>query len=139
MPLNYKIIPELGIVYVRYWGVANIQETVDTFRVFSQDPDFSPHLKHLIDLEGIREYERSFPDLMKLQAMKADSIVTGAGPTYLIYYAPTRISMTMARTILKSWDGLSPVIGRVVQTEEEALGLLGLGQRSFADLPMNRV
>jgi hypothetical protein len=138
MAVSYEIVPDLGIVYVRYWGVATVQETLETFGRFTQDPDFHPDLKHLIDLSCIVEYERSFPELMKLQAYKADTVMQGRGPSYMVYFAPNRLSQAMARTILKSWDGLSGVIGRVAQGETEALEMLGLQQRSFADLPMNR-
>lgn len=137
MPLKYEIFPGLGIVYVKYWGVATVPETAAVFGQFTQDPNFRPDLKHLVDLEDIVEYERSFPELMKLQAMKASALMPASSPSYLIYYAPNPVSLTMARSVLKSWDGLSAVVGRVVQTEEEALHLLGLEQRSFADLPMN--
>jgi hypothetical protein len=56
----------------------------------------------------------------------------------MVYYAPSRISQAMAKTILKSWDGLSGVSGRMARDESEALEMLGLQQRSFADLRMNR-
>lgn len=139
MAVSYEIIPEIGIVYVRYWGVAEFHDTIETFARFAQDPQFSPHLKHLVDLAGVVEYDRNYPELMKLQAGKVDTLSMGAGPSYLIYYAPTRISQSMARMILKSWDGLSSIVGRMATDEGEALEMLGVPQRSFADLPMNRV
>lgn len=136
MPLTYTIMPDLGMVYVRYWGVTSVQETVDMFAQFSADPASSPDLKHLVDLAGVVEYERSFPELMKLQAQKADTIMQSSSPVILVYYAPTRLSLTMARMILRSWDGLGSVVGRVAQTEEQALDMLGTGMKRFADLPL---
>ncbi|WP_273282254.1 hypothetical protein [Pseudooceanicola atlanticus] len=139
MPLTYTILPGIGLVYVRYWGVLNVQETTETFARFSRDPLFRPDLKHLIDMKDVVEYERSFLDLMKLQANVADTILKAPTPVHLVYYAPTRMSLSLARTILKSWDGLGSVIGRIAQDEEQALVMLGLGHQRFADLPMNRV
>lgn len=139
MPLTYTILPDLGVVYVKYWGVLNIAETVETFTRFTQDPDFRPDLRHLVDLAEVVEYERSFTELMKLQALKASALEPGPSPAYLIYYAPTRLSLTLAHQILKSWDGLDHLVARVVQSQDEALMLAGLTQRRFADLPLRRV
>lgn len=136
MPLTYTIIPELHLVYVRYWGVANIGESMQVFAQYASDPDFRADQKHLIDLKDVVEYERSFPELIKLQAEKADTLMQSKTPNLMVYYAPNRNSHSMARTILKSWDGLGATVGLIAQTEHQALSMLGLGVQSFAELPM---
>ncbi len=139
MPLTYQILPDIGLIFVRYWGVTNVQETMETFARCAAEPEFSTDQKHLVDLSRVVEYERAFPDLMKLQAQKAGTLVHEGPPTQMVYYAPTRISLTMARSILKSWDGLEQVVGLIAQAEDEALEMLGLDLRRFADLPMKTV
>jgi hypothetical protein len=136
MPLKYEIIPDLGLVYVRYWGICTVQETIETFARYAAEPEAAPDQRHLVDLSRVEEYERHFPELMKLQAQKADAVTKGATPATLLYYAPTPISLSMARTILRSWDGLDQVVGRIADTEAQALDMLGLRQRRFADLPL---
>lgn len=138
MPLQYTILRDVGLVYVRYWGLASVQETVEVFQAFTEDPAFRPDLKHLVDLKDLVDYERAYADLIKFQALQADSIADRSRPTHMVYFAPTPIGMSMARAALKSWEGLGALIGGVAQDETEALEMLGLGQRSIADLPMDR-
>ncbi|WP_407492900.1 hypothetical protein [Pseudooceanicola sp. MF1-13] len=134
MPLKYAIHGDLNLVYVRYWGVTNVAETMEVFGQYSADPEYHPDQRHLVDLREVVEYERSFPELMKLQARKADTVTRSRAPTMMVYHAPTRISLTMARSILKSWDGLGAVVGRIAQSEAEALSMLGVDEENFANL-----
>lgn len=136
MPLNYQIFPGLGLVYVRYWGVANLTETMATFGQYAADPLASPDQKHLVDLSAVEDYDQDFAHLMQVQAQKADTVVPGQAPTLMVYHAPTPVSLRMARSILRSWEGLDHVIGMVAQTEEQAIDMLGLGLTRFADLPL---
>ena len=138
MSLSYQILPELNLVYVRYWGVCTIAETMEVFGQYAADPQFRPAQKHLIDLAQVVEYERTFPAMSQLQARKADTLMLSKRPTIMVYYAPNRLSQTMARNILKSWDGLGAVVGRTARSEREALDMLGIGSDSFDALPMNR-
>lgn len=138
MPLTYQIMPEINLVYVRYWGVCALADTDRVFAEYAADPQFRPDQKHLIDLKGVVEYERTFSEMAKLQARKADTLMKSKRPTIMVYYAPTRLSQTIARNVLKSWDGLGAVVGRIARDEREALDMLGIGSESFADLPMNR-
>ncbi|WP_375173314.1 hypothetical protein [Pseudooceanicola sp.] len=137
MAVHYRILSDIGLVYVRYSGVATVQETVEAFTRFSRDPDSRPELKHLIDLKDIVEYDRSYVDLMKFQALQVDTLMASGRPSFMIYLAPTRISRSMAHSALKSWDGLEAMVVRVVQDEAEALEMLGLEQRCIDEL-MNR-
>jgi hypothetical protein len=118
--------------------VATIQEAMGAFAEFSRDPLFRPDLKHLVDLAEITEYIRSYPDLMKFLAIQAGTLMKASGPTYMVFLAPTPVSRSMAHSALKSWDGLGAIIGRVVQHEAEALEMLGLEQRSIAELPFSQ-
>ena len=136
MPLTYTIMPDLNLVYVRYQGFADLSETLRVFGEYSADPQFRPDQKHLIDLSQVTDYERSFTQMVKTQAAKADTIMESKNPTIMVYYAPTRVSQAMARSILKSWDGLGVTVGRTARDETEALSMLGLGQTRFAELPL---
>ncbi|EAQ01472.1 hypothetical protein OB2597_01247 [Pseudooceanicola batsensis HTCC2597] len=136
MPLRYEILPEIGLVYIRYWGLATLQETAEAFLAYAQDPLFRPGQNHLIDLSRIDDYERNFPDLIKLQAAKADFIMTEGHRSLTVYYAPTRIGYAMALSIIRSWEGLNGVVPILTQDEGEALALLGVKETQFADLPM---
>ena len=135
MPLTYTIIPDHNLVYVRYWGFAQLSDTLKVFGDYAADTAFRPDQKHLIDLSEITDFERSFVDLVSAQAAKADAILQSQAPTMMVYLAPTQVAQAMARSILKSWDGLDVTVGRTAQDMDEALSMLGLPARSYADLP----
>ena len=136
MSLTYTIIPESGLVYVRYVGTARLAETMEVFGRYAQDPAYRPGQKQLVDLSGITGYERDFLEMVKLQARKAETMSTNGAQSLAVYHAPTSVSLEMARLVGRSWEGLEKVVVRVAQSEDQALEMLGVPGARFADLPM---
>ncbi len=130
MPLSYRILPELGVVYVRYEGFAWIADTVETFGRYMQDPNFKPGQRQLVDLSRLTGFERDFMKFFELQAQKAEAFVS-APQSLFVYYAPTPIGQSMVQLIRRSWEGTSIVVQVVQDDEAEALALLGVRETSF--------
>lgn len=134
MPVSFRILPEHGIVYVRYEGFALLDETLQAFGEYAAHPLARPGQKHLIDLAEVTGIEQDYVKMMRVQAGKADALMGTGQQTLMVYYAPTRLSYEMSKFILRSWEGIEAVVPLVQQDETQALALLGVDRNSFAEL-----
>lgn len=134
MPVTFQILPDRGLVYVRYQGPARLDETMEAFGRYMQHPDARPWQKHLVDLSAVTDIERDYAKLMAVQARKADQFLPGKSEVLMVYYAPTRIAREIAHMVLKSWETFDAVVARVQSSERDALSLLGLPETRFSDL-----
>lgn len=134
MPLTYRILPAKGLVYVKYTGLVTPTETARVFAEYASHPDRRPGQKQLVDLSAITGIAADYPDIMAMQARKAQTFLEGPVPVLIAYHAPTQLGWRMSAMILKSWKGLPGLVARVFHDEEAALDFLGLRERSFAAL-----
>ncbi len=135
MSVSFEILPDRGLVYVRYIGTALVSESARCFGQYAAHKDFAPGQKQLVDLSGVTGYERDYPRIFDLQMRKADVFMDGVTQTLLVYFAPTQTAMSLASLIARSWDGVPGTCPRIVDTcEEDALRLLGQPESLFAEL-----
>lgn len=134
MSVDFKILQQHGLVYVRYQGIACAAETQTCFQAYMQHPDFQPGLKQFVDLSDLTGFEPDYFSIMQLQMMKAEAFLKGIGQTLMVYYAPNDIALEVAAIAARSWDDVDRVVAIVHQDEAEALKLLGLKAASLADL-----
>lgn len=134
MPINVNILASRGLVYVRYWGFATLDESFEAFGRYAADPRFQPGQKQLVDLSGLTGFEADYPRLFLLQAEKASVFLPSGVQTMLVYYAPTPVSARLANLARQSWEDIDNVVPTVMTREDEALGVLGQPERRFADL-----
>ncbi|NDV98122.1 hypothetical protein G0A00_02315 [Yangia sp. PrR002] len=134
MSVTFRILPKHGLVYASYEGQAYLKETSAALTDYLSHPDFRPGQKHLVDLSRVTGWDGDFVELMKIQARMADAMLGGGAEAMKVYYAPTRISLELARLALQSWDGLDGAVMLVQQSERRSLALLGLAERSFEQL-----
>lgn len=134
MPVTFRILPDLGLVYVRYEGFALVAESLAAFADYARHPQCRPGQKQLIDLSGITGFEKNFVQLLKLQAKKAEVFTGHGAQTLIVYYAPDPEAFAMARLIERSWEPFPAVIALVQDNEPGALSILGLPGQTFADL-----
>ena len=127
MPLNFKIIPDLGLVYTRYEGRIGIDLCFEVFRSYAAHPDARPEQMHFVDLSRITKIECDHARMMMFQAEKAMHLLKGSSPPVMVYYAPGPVPYQFARMTQRSWEGLSGATVIVQQDESRALEVLGLG------------
>ncbi|MBU2962184.1 hypothetical protein KO516_15460 [Citreicella sp. C3M06] len=137
MSIDFHILADRGLVYVRYEGFALIDDTMKAFGRYMQHPQARPGQKQFVDLSGVTGYERDFTRLMAIQARKADQFGSGGTQTLMVYYAPSRLGLELAQLVLRSWEGFDAVVALIQQSEQEALSLLGLPETCVADLLEN--
>lgn len=134
MPVTYRILPERGLVYVRYVGFAALPETNDLLTRYMADPDRRPGQKQLVDLSEVTGFERDFVSLMAVQARKAEAFVQPGAQTLLVYYAPHDAGFEMARLRARSWLGISSVVATIQRDATAALDILAQPERDMAAL-----
>jgi hypothetical protein len=134
MPIDFNILAARGLVYVRYWGFARLDESFEAFGRYAADPGFAPGQKQLVDLSAVSGFETDYPRLFLLQAEKAAVFLPSGTQTMIAYYAPTPVAFRLASLVRQSWEDIDTVVPTVLTREDEALGVLGQPERRFADL-----
>jgi hypothetical protein len=134
LPLTFRILPDLGLSYVRYAGHVTVAEAAEAIAAYFAHPDFRPGQKQLVDLAAVTSFERNYPELLALQAAKLERFGAAGADMLLAYHAPGQLARDMAMLIVRSWDGMPGVVARVLAAEHECLALLGLPHATFDDL-----
>ena len=134
MPVRFDVISHRGIVVVHNFGHLTVATTQSAFAAFTASPACIPGQIHLSDLSAVTSYERDLPGFLQVQADIADKFHGDAPETLLVIYAPTPISMELARFLHNSWSGTGSVIPRIATTEAEALAILGVPETRISDL-----
>lgn len=133
MPSSFRIIPRLGLVLIEHSGFITVQESLDSIAAYAVHPDARPGQKHLATFAQVTDYERDWLRIMSIQARLADVVVPSDHETLLVMHAPHKVAREVAILIRKSWEGNGGVIPNIVQTEAEALSLLGIKGTQFHD------
>ncbi len=137
MSIEFRILPERGLVYIRYAGVITFPETAQAFGAYMQHPDMRPGQKQLVDLSRVTDWDKDFAGLLQLQAEKADAFLGSGHETHFVYFAPTEHTRVMARMILRSWEDVPGVIPLLQETEADALHVLGQPEATIDALLQN--
>ena len=131
MAIEFRILPDRGLVYVRYEGHISFDETGRAFGAYMQHPDMRLGQKQLVDLARVTDWDRDFTQLLKLQAGKADAFLGAGHEVHFVYYAPSEHTQQMARMVLRSWDDVPGVIPLLAETEADALQVLGQPEQTI--------
>jgi hypothetical protein len=129
MPLGFRILPELGVIAVRYVGLARLDETIVQLQACATHPDFHPAFRHVVDLRALTDFERDVLGFFKMQAAAIDTFpenTQGEHPFHMVMLAPSGPAWEMADQVRRTWEGLGLTIVRIVDTPEAVVDLLGL-------------
>lgn len=137
MSISFRILPDRGLVFVRYEGVIHFADSERAVAAYAADPEARPGQKQLVDLAAVTGWERNFPRLMRLQTAKAEVFLGSRHDLLIVYHAPSVRTRELARLTLRSWDGVPGVVPLVQETEAGALNVLGQPETSFAALSQN--
>ncbi|WP_147104209.1 hypothetical protein [Tateyamaria sp. syn59] len=125
MPVRFRILPDRGLVVVRYSGHVAIDDTMRATRAYVSHPHYAPGQKQLVDFGPITGYEKDYVRFMQMQAEKAGRFASSRTQSLVVYIAPTAISQELASLFFKSWNDVHNVVPIVQDCEIEALTLLG--------------
>lgn len=133
MPTALTVLPHYGLMYVRYSGHATAAEAIEAFQEYLDHPDYAPGQKHLIDFTEVTGFEGDYTKLMELQARLVDTVMDGQQALF-VYCAPTPLTQQMSQHSVTAWKDIKKVVVRVLTTEAEAMDVVGLPGRAFAEL-----
>lgn len=135
MPVAFRLVPSRNLIVVTFSGLAGLAETLAGAREIAGSPGYRAHMNHLVDLRPIMGWERDFPGFMALQAQLGDIFAWHRSGAIIVGIAPHAAAQEMSGLVLRSWTGVEgmPVL-RIVTDEEQALSLLGLRERSLAEV-----
>jgi len=125
MPVEFKILPERGLVVVRYSGYAAVEDTLTATKAYISHPEYSAGQKQLVDMSGITGFEKDHVQFMEMQAEKAERLANSGLQSLVVYIAPTAISQDLSAMFVRSWIDVDAVVPLVQHSEAEALALLG--------------
>ncbi|RKE93526.1 hypothetical protein [Sulfitobacter guttiformis] len=131
MPVELIILPERGLVVVRYSGKVTIEDTLFATKSYLSHPEYSAGQKQLVDMSGITGFEKDHVQFMKMQAEKAERLANSGLQSLVVYIAPTAISQDLSAMFVRSWIDVDAVVPLVQHFEAEALGLLGQSEKTI--------
>jgi hypothetical protein len=134
MPGSLRIINDLNLCLVRFWGHLEMVQVLAMHQAYRADADYRPGHWHLIDMAGIDSVDQDFLTMLRMQAEMVDTLLESPGEVLAAYVAPTPISQSAADLAARGWRQTAAVMTRIVETEAEACAILGLRQRSIAEL-----
>jgi hypothetical protein len=125
MPVRFHILPERGLVVVRYSGFATINDTMAATKAYLAHPDYSAGQKQLVDMTQITGYEKDYVRFMNMQAAKAGRLATAGVQSLVVYIANTPESLDVSAMFIRSWIDVDAVVPMLQHTEADALTILG--------------
>ena len=134
MTVDFCILPERGLVVVRYSGHATIDDTLAATKAYLAHSDYAAGQKQLVDLTQITGFEKDYVRFMNMQAAKAERLAGAGVQSLAVYIAPTPISQDVSAMFIRSWADVDEVVALVQHSEAEALALLGQPEKSVEAL-----
>lgn len=131
MAIEFRVICHRGLVYVRYSGFLEIEESLKAFKRYGQMPEARMGLRQLVDFSEITGFETDYLRIFELQMKKAEVFANSEDQTIIIYYAPTPIAQQVARLACRSWEPVPGIVASIVSSEQQALDILGIEGASF--------
>lgn len=132
MSVTFEILKDLGLVYVRYEGFADLASTLENAQACTTHPDFHPGIPHYFDLSGATGYEMDFAQFFQLQAQLADVYLPDGVEHLGVFHAPDGPPREMAELARRSWADVPQMVLRIVETQAQALAILGLTEDDLA-------
>ena len=134
MSVDFHIMPQYGLVYIRFGPTANVPDSRAMLQSYLSHPDFCFGQSQLVDLSHVRDIKHDFVDFFKLQMFKADVFRDNDVQTMIMYYAPHEKAYEVARLCQNSWNAIPSAVAIIQEDEAQSLSVLGLPHRSFAEL-----
>jgi len=134
MPVDFNILPERGLVVVRYSGYASVNDTLTASEAYVSHPDYASGQKQLVDMTEVTGFEKDHIQFMEMQARKAERLARSGSQSLVVYIAPTAVSKGLSAMFVRSWADVDAVVQLVQHSEAEALALLGQQEETIDSL-----
>ena len=132
MPVDYRILPEHYLVYFRIAGWLDIAEGIRVSDTYLAGPDYRKGMRRLLDLSALTGWQRDFAAIMKEQAQQVEIYDDPDRPTLIVVLARTAEALSFAQAIKTPWESTRRAVVVIVETEAEALAVLGIDAPTLA-------
>ncbi|WP_010141801.1 hypothetical protein [Oceanicola sp. S124] len=139
MSCSYKILPQFGLVHIRFAGEVCAADSLEALQRFAEDPKGSPDLNQLLDMRDVTGLNLDVMEMLKVHARKAEIFIPAEQDRLFVHLAPSEIALKIAGFTVRSWEHVPGITHRVVRTEEQALQVLGLRESSIDALVQQQV
>lgn len=126
MPVTFRILREIGLIYVRFAGEVGTEETIAAMRECGAHPDFNPADRTIVDFSRATGHDQDWAGLMRMQAVAASSLYSARFVPTLLYWAPTQVGQKMAQAALRSWEGVTAINARILTERDQVIAVLGV-------------
>jgi hypothetical protein len=134
LPVGSLILQKRNLIVFTFSGMVTLQETMDTLSACARQPEYQPWMRQICDLSRMTGYEDDFIKFLKMQAQFAEDMQINGQEMIVMFYAPTAPGQKIAQMARRSWEEISSVVMLIQTDEAEALSMLGLRERSMAEL-----
>lgn len=131
---QFRILPDRGLIYVRYDGWLRLPDAEALMVEYYAHPDMRPDMKRLFDLSGLTGFDVDFPRLLAIHAENTHVYAEKKADMMMIVHAPTEVSREFGQLLVAPWRGVSGMVATVQSEEAAALAILGQPEQSFADM-----
>ncbi|MCB1331463.1 MAG: hypothetical protein KDK28_19265 [Maritimibacter sp.] len=132
MPVTFRILPSQYLIYLRYHGILAAEDNIRVLGEIVAHPDFRKGMRALVDLTGIDGWDPDYLAVMRFGAREAEVHDDPARPTVVVCLAPNDETRRIAQIVNRTWEGSGRKVAVTVDTEPEALAVLGIGLPSIA-------
>lgn len=132
MPVSLRILPRHYLVYFRAEGFLGMEEAIRASVAFRAAPGYRRAMRQLVDLTGLTGWERDYGAIMKEQAHQVEVHDDPRRPALIVILAPNDEAASLARAIQAPWERTNRVVAVTVDSEAEALTVLGIDAPSIA-------
>ncbi|MCB1467503.1 MAG: hypothetical protein KDK08_10275 [Rhizobiaceae bacterium] len=132
MPVTFRFLPEHFLIYFRIEGWIEIQEAVRAATELRAAPAYRKGMRQLVDLSALTGWERNFTAIMKEHANQVDVLDDPQRPSLIVLLAPHEEASSLAQAIRTPWERSQRAVMVTVDSEVEALTVLGIDAPSVA-------
>ena len=126
MPVEYLILPDLDVTYVKYYGHVSTPQIELAFDVHQTDDDFRPGRSEFADLSLVADLEMDFAGVKSHFERMENAYWENAAATFTAIFAPRPEQASLAYAYAKLSNGSQILHAQVFEEASEALCALGL-------------
>lgn len=134
MPVSFRILPRHFLAYFRPEGWFGIAEGISASDAYRSSPDYRKGMRQLVDFSALTGWERDFAAIMREQARQVDVHDDPRRPVLIVILAPNDEALSLAQAIQVPWARTQRAVVVIVETEAEALAVLGIDAPSVAEV-----
>lgn len=129
MPIEYKIISSLRLVYVEMPKALSLEELVSHLKELAADENYVPPMKKIVDFSHVEDAPMPAFDIADFEKLKAfyENELRGE---HCVFVAPSNFMFGMGR-LFEGYMGAAPIEVSVVRSLEAALALLDIKGEEF--------